>query len=461
MDDVDVVVVGAGYAGLCAARALWARGASVLVLEARDRVGGRVQTERTADGWAVDLGGMWCGPGHDRLAALAREHGLATHPSPTEGDGIVVEGPRRRRFGSNGSPVGPVATAALALSVARLDRMAARIDVARPWASAGAERHDATTVATWLRRNVPVPRARRLLDLVVTDGMSVDPAGVSMLALLTAIRAAGGVRAIVGVEGGAQQDLFTEGADGPARAVAAELGDAVRLGAAVTSVRQDHGGVTISTSLAAEIRCRRVVVAMSPPLAGRIRYDPPVPAVRDQLTQRMPMGSILKMLAVYDRPFWREDGLSGEVVGLDGPLPSVFDVSHPGGPGYLCCLVPGRAAQRLGTLDPSHRRDLVLGELTRLFGPRARTPLDWTEKMWADDPWSRGAYAAYLPPGVLTSVGPALWEPVGRVHWAGAETADAWTGYIEGAVRSGERAAAEVWAALDAAPRPAGVGAPG
>ncbi len=183
---------------------------------------------------------------------------------------------------------------------------------------------------------------------------------------------------------------------------------------------------------------------MAPPLAGRISYDPPMPAERDQLTQRMPMGSILKIIAIYERPFWRLDGLSGEAVRLDGPVPAVFDISHPGGPGHLCALVPARAAQRLAALSTPTRRDLVVRELTRFFGPDAAKPLEWKEKMWTDDPHSRGGYGAYLPPGVLTSVGSALREPVGRIHWAGTETATAWTGYIEGAIGSGQRAAGEV-----------------
>lgn len=453
MDRADVVVVGAGYAGLSAARALHRDGLRVAVLEARDRVGGRVHTERTAAGSAVDLGGQWIGPGQHHLIDLAREYGAATFAASTSGDGVFVDGTRRQRFGGSLPPAGPHVQVVMALTMDRLDRLAATVDVDRPWTGPRADRLDSMTVATWLHHNVPFARARRLLEVVVGEVLAADVASVSFLALLTYIRAAGGLDPLLAVEGGAQQDLFVDGADGPARAIAAELGDVVHLDVTVTDVEQDDHGVTVS-ALGIDLRCDRAIIALPPPLAGRLRYDPPMPAVRDQLTQRMPMGSILKVIAIYDTPFWREDGLSGEALSLDGFLPAVFDVSPPDGPGHLCALVPGRAAQQLASLPGPHRRNTVLAELARSFGPRACFPQEVKEKFWADDPFSRGGYGAYLPPGVLTATGPALREAVGRIHWAGTETATAWTGYMEGAVQSGLRAADEVRRAGPRAPSP-------
>jgi monoamine oxidase len=170
----------------------------------------------------------------------------------------------------------------------------------------------------------------------------------------------------------------------------------------------------------------------------------------------MPMGSITKLVVVHAEPFWRRDGVSGEGIGLTGPVPAAFDVPHPDGPGHLCVLVAGRAAQRLAELAPPRRRAAVLRELARWFGPAAAEPTEWWEKSWPDEPHVRGGYSAYSPPGVLTSAGPALRTPVGRIHWAGTGTATAWVGHIDGAVESGDRAAAEVTGARRPVTRAAG-----
>lgn len=432
----DAVVVGAGYAGLCAARRLRTAGLDVLVLEASDRVGGRTLTARLPGGWALDLGGQWIAPAHTRFAALARAYEAKTFPGHTQGDNVLLSGTLPRRFSGQLPPLPPHATAVLAMALWKLDRL-----TTRTLTTAQAERLDSTTVATWLRRRLPVPRAHRLAEAILGAELSVDVASVSMLALITAIRGTGGVRA--GTEAETTASLFVDGADGPARSIAAELGDAVRLDTPVTSIHDTGDDVHIAC-----VRAARVIVALPPPLAGRIHHTPAMPAARDQLTQRMPMGAALKTFAVYDTPFWRGDGLSGLALDLDGPM--TFDASRPGGPGLLCTLANGPAARRLTRLDPAERKATIVRSLVRGYGPRAAHPVDWHEKNWSDDPYCRGGYNAYFPPGVLTTVGPALRTPVGRVHWAGSETATEWAGYIEGAIRSGERAADEV---LQAEPR--------
>ena len=447
MDDVDVVVVGAGYAGLSAARAASKAGLSVALLEARDRVGGRVLTERTADGIPLDLGAMWAGPGQEHLGALADEVGAATYRTHAAGHGLLTDGARRQRFSGAIPPVGPVGGPMTVLAMSRLDRLAAAVDLDRPWSGSLARKQDETTVAAWLHRNLPAPRARRMVDLVLSEVLATDTASVSLLALLTYIKGSGGLDYLVSVEGGAQQDLFLDGADGPARAVLAELGAAVLLKAPVTTIRERDERVEVSGP-DVHVRGRRVVVALPPPLAGRIDYDPPMPAERDQLMQRAPMGSVMKILTAYDTPFWREQGLSGEAINLTGPVPAVFDVSPPGGPGLLCSLVPGRRSQELAALRPDERRRTVLTHLAELFGQPSARPKHYAERHWADEPYSRGGYGAYMPPGVLTTVGSALRTPVGLVHWAGTETATRYAGYIDGAISSGLRAAREVHLAL-------------
>ncbi|MFI6047478.1 flavin monoamine oxidase family protein [Nocardia sp. NPDC051321] len=447
MDHAEVVVVGAGYAGLAAARALRAAGREIVVLEASGRVGGRAQTDRVADGWAVDLGAQWIFGGHTRFAALAREYGAETYAAPSDGANLLVEGAVRRPFAGARPPLPPLVLVVLAQAMWRIERLAARIDLARPWTTPGADRLDAMTAATWLRRNLPERRARHLAEVMIGEELCVDVGSVSMLALLTTIRAAGGVDAGAAAETGTR--LFVDGADGPARSIAAELADVLRLHAPVTSIQQVAQGLLVSGEFGA-VRAAQVIVALPPALAGRIAYDPPLPAARDHLTQRMPMGSVLKAFAVYERPFWRDDGLTGQALNLHDPVPVTFDATRPGGPGCLGALIPGRAAHRLAALSADERRTMIVGSLVRAFGHAARAPIDWREKVWADDPYARGGYGAFFPPGVLTSIGSALRQPIGAIHWAGSETATEWAGYVEGAVHSGERAAGEVLAAYRA-----------
>ncbi|WP_378737946.1 flavin monoamine oxidase family protein [Nocardia brasiliensis] len=441
MDRADVVVVGAGYAGLCAARALRAAGREVVVLEASGRVGGRVLTDRIAGDWVIDLGAQWISGAHTRFAALAEEYGAETYAAPSNGVNLLVEGAVRRPFVGARPPLPALVLVVLAQALWRIERLAARIDLARPWTTPGADRLDAMTAATWLRRNLPERRARNLAEVMIGEELCVDVGSVSMLAVLTTIRAAGGVEA--GVTAETVTRLFVDGADGPANSIAAELGDALRLDAPVASIRQVPEGLSVSGEFG-EVRAGQVIVALPPALAGRIAYDPPLPAARDHLTQRMPMGAVLKAFAVYERPFWRDDRLTGQALNLHDPVPVTFDATRPGGPGCLGALVPGRAAHRLAALPAAERRAMIVGSLVRAFGRAARDPIDWREKVWADDPYTRGGYGAFFPPGVLTSIGSALRQPIGAIHWAGSETATEWAGYIEGAIRSGERAAAEV-----------------
>ncbi|MFD5700383.1 flavin monoamine oxidase family protein [Streptomyces lasiicapitis] len=426
----DVVVVGAGYAGLCAARRLRTAGLDILILEASNRVGGRTHTSHVAGNWAIDLGGQWIAPTHTHFTALANTYGATTFTGHEQGDNLLLTNTSRHRYTGQLPPLPPHITALLAAALWKLDRL-----TTRTLTTTQAKQLDSTTVATWLRRRLPAPHARRIAETVLGGELSVDVASVSMLALITAIRSTGGIRG--GIEAETTGHLFTHGADGPAQSIAAELGDAIRLNTPVTTIHHTKDEV-----LVADVRAKRVIVTIPPPLAGRIHYDPPMPAARDQLTQRMPMGSALKTFAVYDTPFWRTDGLSGLTLDLDGP--TTFDVTRPGGPGLLCTLITGRAAQQLTELNTAQRKAKILQSLIRGYGPQAAHPTDWKEKNWTEDPYCRGGYSAYYPPGVLTSIGPALRTPIGRIHWAGSETSPQWTGYIEGAIRSGERAADEV-----------------
>jgi monoamine oxidase len=232
--------------------------------------------------------------------------------------------------------------------------------------------------------------------------------------------------------------------------MAKELGECIVLNAPASAMEQSSAGVTAHTALG-PFAGKHAIVAVPPALAGRIKYDPSLPARRDQLTSRMPLGSVIKYVAVYSRPFWREAGLSGEAFSDTGPTVTTFDdCSADGAQAALVSFSDGEAARIWTERTPEERREAVLSEFVRFFGAEAGTPITFVEKNWLEEEWSRGCYVGVTSPGTLTSFGTALREPCGRIHWAGTETAVDWMGYMEGALQSAERAAQEVNSALRA-----------
>jgi monoamine oxidase len=445
--EADVVVVGAGLAGLAAARALVRSGASVVVLEARDRVGGRTLNEDLGEGKVVEVGGEWIGPTQDRLAALAAELGVETFPTYIEGENTLELNGRLTRYEGTIPKLNPAALVEVELASRKLNRMARRVRLEAPWETRDAAKLDGTTLATWLDRRIRTATARKLIETAVRTVWGADSRDLSLLYALSYIGAAGGFYALLDTEGGAQQDRFVGGSQLISLRMAEALGDRVVPSAPVQRV--EHAtGVTV---WAGNLRARglRAIVTCPPPACARIDWQPPLPMARAQLMQRMPGGSYLKCQAIYEQPFWRGDGLSGEGVSDAGPATTTFDNSPPeGSPGVLLGFVSGSDARTQSRLGASERRRAVLEGFERLYGPRARHPERYIEQDWSRDPWTGGAPIFYMPPGTWTGFGPALREPVGPVHWAGSETATRWAGYMDGAVRSGERAAADVLASL-------------
>jgi len=443
-EDADVVVVGAGLAGLTAAARLREAGQEVLVVEARDRVGGRTLNHELGGGQVVEVGGQWIGPGQDRIAGLATELGVATHPTYDTGRKLLYLGRRRVEYTGDVPRVNPLGLLDVGWLILTLERMARRVPVEAPWRAPRAGRLDAQSFGVWAGRNAGSRLGRMMCELFTQGVLACEPAEVSLLHVLFYIRSAGGVRRLTDVAGGAQQDRFVGGSQLVAQRLAERLGPAVRLGHPVRRVAHDRDRVTV-TADGLTVEARHAVLAIPPTLAGRIDYDPPLPAIRDQLTQNAPMGSAVKCLAVYEEPFWRTDGYTGQANADTGAVRVVFDNCPPDArPGILLGFLEGAQARRLGRLDPGERRRAVLDSFTRFFGPRAAKPADYIEQDWSTEPWTRGCYSAHFTPGGWTQFGPALRAPIGRLHWAGTETATTWTGYMDGAVQSGERAAAEI-----------------
>ncbi|HTZ30073.1 MAG TPA: flavin monoamine oxidase family protein [Streptosporangiaceae bacterium] len=447
---VDVAVIGAGLAGLVTARDVAAAGLDVLVLEARNRVGGRMLNTPLpgADGEIVEAGGQWVGPGQDRIASLITELGLATFPTYDTGDKLAELRGSRTRYGGRVPRLNPAVIADIGQSQVRLDRAARRVPLDAPWTAPGAARLDGQTFATWLNRRAATASGRAFSRLVTEAVWAAEPEDMSALWALFYIHSGGGVDSLINTAGGAQQDRIVGGSQRIALELAAALGDRVVTGAPVTEVAWDGSGV-LARAGGTQVRARRAVLAVPPPLAARVRFDPGLPAERDQLTQRMPMGWTIKVNVVYDEPFWRADGLAGQANSDVRPLGTVFDNTPPAGrPGVLVGFFEGAHAQAAAGLGEKERRDLAVADLVAYFGPRAGNPAAYLELDWAAEEYSRGCYGAFATPGTLTRYGRSLRPPIGPLHWAGTETALRWAGYMDGAAESGRRAAREVITAL-------------
>lgn len=415
----------------------------MVVLEARDRVGGRTVNEPIGGGKIVELGGQWVGPGQDRILGLIPELGLETFP--TYGDGLnLIE--RRGKVRSHDGTIpklNPVALAEVGVALKKIDRLAAKVDPERPWASELAHL-DRITFDTWMRRNVRTGAARDLMRLAIEAVWAAEPEDISMLHMLFYVRSAGSLDLLLDAEGGAQDSRVIGGTQLISKRMAEQLGDSIYLRAPVRRILWSGDRVFVLAD-GIQATAAEVVMAVPPALAGRVSYEPPLPSARDGLTQRMIQGSVIKTMSIYPEPFWRADGFSGQATSADGPVSVIFDNSPPdGSPGVLLAFLEGKAARDAGDLSKEVRREIVTDCLVRLFGERAARPDNYVEKVWAADEWSRGCYGGYFPPGAWTSHGHALREPIGPIHWAGAETASRWAGYMEGAIQSGRRAADEI-----------------
>jgi monoamine oxidase len=442
--DAEVIVVGAGVAGLVAARELTRGGKQVLVLEARDRVGGRLLSREILPGVWIDLGGQWLGPTQQRAYALAQELGIELFPTYHEGESLIYQGGRLRPYRGVIPNIGLLALLDFGRAISRLDRLAQEVPLDAPWRAPHAHRWDSMTFATWIEQAMRTPVGRWGLTLFAEAVFAAEPCEFSLLHALFYIHSGGGVERLSGVRGGAQQDRFTLGAQSLATRLAAELGERVRLNSPVQRIQQDESGVTVYANHDT-YRARAVIVAIPPTLAGRIEYEPPLPPARDQLTQRLPNGSVIKCFAVYPTPFWREQGLNGFVTSDTGPVHLVFDNSPPDGSvGILLGFMEGADARRMSMVSPEERRAAAIECFVRYFGKAAGNPELYFDHDWSAEVWTRGCYGAHFPPGAWTQFGHALRPPVGRIHWAGTETATRWMGYIDGAIESGQRAAQEV-----------------
>jgi monoamine oxidase len=390
----------------------------------------------------VDFGGQWVGARHTVLLAEARRLGVEAYPQYAAGKTVMQMLGKLVSFTGDVPRMPFLALLELARLQRRWDRDMRCVPADAPWTAPKAKAWDGQTLESWIVKHLHTREAREFARIVPRGAWAAEASQVSYLWFLDALRGGEGLAQLMAVKDGVLDAKFKGGMHQIARLMAEELGQRVVLGAPVNRIVQTEAGVEAITGKGV-FTARFIVVSVPPAPASRIRFEPHLPAARDGLTQRMPMAAIIKVVVAYETAFWREAGFSGQVATDDDTLGIVMDDTQDVGPAVLLCFIEGERAVQMSAAGKAARKEAVIASLVRFFGPAAASPLAYDDNDWTQEPWTHG-YVGAMPPGVMTRFGHALRAPCGRIHWAGAETADEWPGYIEGALRSGIRAASEV-----------------
>ncbi|XP_078694174.1 amine oxidase [flavin-containing]-like [Branchiostoma floridae x Branchiostoma belcheri] len=449
----QVVIVGAGLSGLSAAKLLNEHGVETIVLEARDRVGGRTHTIKGPGFGYVDVGGAYVGPTQNHMLKLVKELGIQMYKINTEGTSAVWR--KGKKFTVDSEQVAvtnPVCLLDLQHLFRTLDRMGSEIPPEAPWKAPHAKEWDSLTMKDVFDKLVWTSSVRRFADMFIHINMTSEPHEVSALWALWYIKQCGGVKRIFSVDNGGQERKLVGGTQQISLRLAELLGNRVMLNSSVSKVTQTETGITVDTLSGDGFQGEYSIVAIPPPLQLRVSFSPSLPPVRNQMIQRMPMGSVIKTMMYYEKAYWQEKGLSGMGVIEDDDCPVEFtldDTKPDGSYPAIIGFVAADKARKYTNYSEDERRDLICKGYAKAFGLKEMLhPTCYVEKNWLEEPYSGGCYTTALPPGVLTQFGRIVREPFGRIYFAGTETATQWSGYMEGAVAAGQRAAREILHAM-------------
>lgn len=444
-DQLDTIIVGGGFSGLAAARILQHANKKFLLLEARERLGGRTHTQYFADGKYVDLGGQWIGPTQDRMYALAKEYQVAWYETYNQGKNILDLHKTIRTYTGLIPKMDVASLINIDVLLKRLESMAKEIPLEAPWLAPKAKAWDSLSLEAFIRQYSYTTSCYKVVRAGLETVYACELNEVSLLHALFYIKSGSSLNNLLSIQDGAQQHRLTGGMQTLAERIASSFSNSIRMNSPVKRITQQEDGVTVEGS-DFSYQARHVIIAIPPVLISSIEFTPTLPIYKTQLIEKISMGIVGKVLGVYEKPFWREQGYSGQVVADENePFQTLFDSSPADGQyGVLLAFCIANRARDFFSKDQEMRKTMALKSFAKYFGDAAFKPVEYIDHCWADEAWSKGCYAGLYPTGAWTNFHDALAKTTGRIHWAGTETSSVWYGYIEGAVRAGERAADEI-----------------
>jgi monoamine oxidase len=448
-EQTETIIIGGGFSGLAAARILNQRKKKFVLLEARDRVGGRTYTKHFDDGQYVDLGGQWIGPTQDRMYELAKENNVEWYNTYNEGKNILDLNKKLRSYTGLIPKMDVASLINIDFVLKKLESMARQVPLESPWSAPNSREWDSLSLEAFVRKKCYTKSCYKVVRAGLETVYACELNEVSLLHALFYIRSGTNLNNLLSIENGAQQHRIKGGMQLLAERIAEPLKDSIRLDKAVTRVIHDDRGVTVEGN-EFSISAKNLIVAIPPALISEIDFQPGLPLYKTQLLQKISMGIVGKILAIYDKPFWRTKGYSGQVVADENsPFQTLFDASPADGSyGSLMAFCIADRARDFFSKTEESRKKIALENFVSYFGQEASAPVKYIDHSWANEAWSKGCYAGVYPTGAWTNFQDTLAKQVGVIHWAGTETSKVWYGYIDGAVRAGERAAEEVLAAL-------------
>ncbi|KAK3093139.1 hypothetical protein FSP39_011668 [Pinctada imbricata] len=435
--------------GLTAARNLHKEGLKVLLLEARGRVGGRTLSIQHKDHGTVDLGGAYVGPTQYKVLRLIKEFNLKTYKVDESDESVMNFRHSWKKYKGNNVPISnPFTILDLNHLIRTLEDMSKAVPPATPWTAKKAKQWDSISVQEFLLKTCWTRTAQSFGELFIRSVFCVETWEISLLFALWEIRQAGGIDMLTSITNGAQEMKVVGGTQQLSQLIAKELGQKVKLDSPVVSVEQSQSNsvYTVRDMHGNTFKGRYVICAVPPPLMLRIHFDPPLPDLKRQLFQRMPMGSIIKSVMYYKTAFWRKKGLNGIAASDHGPVAYCVDDTKPDGshPAIMGFILADQARE-LTQLSVSDRKKALCEHYTKAFGDADfLTPIGYEEKNWMGEEYSGGCYTSVMAPGTLTGCGSALRLSFENISFCGTEIAMRWRGYMEGAISSGERVGLEV-----------------